>query len=133
MTKEQIVTLYDESGISVEDLSSEFHMPIDVIRIALASGSSKYRNEIKSGKIFADDVVENAKMVMGQLLMSENDSVRYRAGKFIINESEGRHSVATQMGGMTFNLNLINEQFSKAKRAIEIAKGEVNKQKEITV
>lgn len=132
MSRDQVIQLY-EDGVPIEDLAKEFFVEPEAIKVVLASGSVKYREGIKDKKIFTEDTVEHAKMVMGDLLHAENESVKYRASKFIINESEGRNTVNKTLGQVNLNLTLINQHFQKAREAINRAKQVTTREEAVNI
>ena len=122
MTNEQICILY-EQGTSVMELSDLFNMPIDVIKMALASSSPKFNKEIKKDNtLFGEDVKTEASLVMRNLMYAKDcPNVQYRAAKYIIDEESGRHENNPLKGTLT-NVNLVNVHFHQARKAIEKAK-----------
>lgn len=124
MTNEQIVTLYESSGLTIDELSQTFELPHEVIKIALASRSAKFHKDIKKDKtLFDESALDEAVIVMRQCLYAEESSTKIRAAKFIINEAKGRHDVANVKNLNGINLNLINIHYQQALAAKNKAKG----------
>ena len=123
MTNEQIVRLYEDSGLGITDLAEVFHMEPETVKLALVQGSAKFREEIKQDpSLFNDGDLQSATMTMTQLLVAEEPNVRFRAAKFIINEKLGRHNLKN-VQQLNINVNLFNSQMKKAKEAINRSKG----------
>ena len=122
----QITSLY-EQGVSVEDISSELDLEIEAVKTALAQHSSKYRQNLKQNEeVFSDQDFELARDALKSCLYSEEDSTRFRAARFIINERKGRNDLVKnlqQIGSM--NILIINRQMLKAKQALEKSKSEI--------
>lgn len=99
-------------------------MDKDAILLILASESSKFRSQAKKDcTLFSKDTKDSAAMVMEELLSAEQESVRYRAAKFIINECAGRNDVNVQsFKGLNVNIMNINLRLQKAKEAKNKAK-----------
>jgi hypothetical protein len=131
MTNQQIVTLYENSGLSLEELSQVFSMEAETIKLALVQGSAKYREELKKDPaLFNDGDLQSAVMTMTQLLTAEEAGVKFRAAKFIINEKMGRHNIKN-VQQLNINVNLFNNQLKKAKEAINKSKGIVDVHSEV--
>jgi hypothetical protein len=124
MTNLQIVSLY-EKGLTPEEIQTAFpELSIEAIQMALAAGSVDYRADVRKGEqLFPEETKKAALMTMTQLLYAEEATLRYRASKFIINETEGRHNIVNnlQKGG-NINVNIINVQLQKAQEALKRAK-----------
>lgn len=126
MTNQQIVSLYEGSGLSLKELSEVFSMEEETIKLALVQGSSKYREELKKDPtLFNDGDLQSAVMTMTQLLTAEEEGVKFRAAKFIINEKMGRHNIKN-VQQLNINVNLFNDKMKKAKLAADRAKGVID-------
>src|SRR2546430_16252446 len=125
MTNTQIVELYERGDMSIEDIAKEFSLEVEAVKMTLISGSTKYRRALKEEKeLFTKSDLEAASQIMSSLLYAENEAVRYRASRFIINEKCGRNDVK-ELQNVNLNVNLINMQLSKAREAIERGKCKV--------
>lgn len=123
MIDEQIVRLYEDEGVDIETLSKTFNIDEESIRLSLLNKSIKFRKN--KDETFDDEIYNNAKLVMSQLLFAENESVKYRTSKFIINEKLGRNEnkhIGKDFKNITINVLQINEQLKKAKDAKKRAK-----------
>ena len=134
MTTEQIIRLYEDDNISVEELAEAFpELNIEAIKIALANGSSKYRKAVvKDSQMFGEDTFEAAKTVMASLIYAEEPTIKYRAAKFILNENKGRHDLKDMKSNNLFgNVNLINIHLEKARKRIAESEVEDSKTQEV--
>jgi hypothetical protein len=127
MTKEQLVTLYDENtDVNVQMLADNFGYELEAVKMILASGSTRYRKEMRKDEtVFSDDDFELAKKTMVRLMQdSEVDAVKLRAANFVINEHLGRNKMenAKNLGG---NINVINIHVQKAREALARSKGQL--------
>jgi len=124
MTNTQIVSLYETSNISVEDIAENFELDTKAIKMVLLSGSPKYRRALKvKDETFDDSEVAYAKQVMTQLLDCDVENVKYRAAKYVIDESKGRNDIKN-VQNTNINVNLIiNDQM---KRALSAANNAIN-------
>ena len=131
--KDQIVTLYEVEGMSIEAIAESLGLEIESVKLALASSSPKYAKDNK--ELFSDSDLANASLVMNSLLYSELDAVKYRASKFIINEKLGRNDNLKLLRSNLTNISInnINIQLLKAKEAIKRGKAKINNVKEISV
>jgi hypothetical protein len=125
MTKEQLVTLYDENtDVTTQMLADNFGYELEAVKMILASGSTRYRKEMrKDDTVFSEDDYDIAKRTMVNLMKeSEVDAVKYRAATFVINEHLGRNKMenAKNLGG---NINVINIHVQKAREALARSKG----------
>ncbi len=122
LSNDQIVALYDKSGISVDKIAELFELPQDVIIMALAGKSSKFREDYKDDEcIFPKDTQKLAAAVMSECLHEQDANIRIRAAKFIINEAKGRHDVSN-FKNLNVNVNILNDHYSKAMAAIQKSK-----------
>lgn len=122
MTNQQIVKLYEDSNLAIEELASVFSIEPEAVKLALVNGSTKYRAELKKDpSLFTEADLDSAVMTMNQLLTAEQEGVRYRAAKFIINEKKGRHDIKN-VKNLNLNVNIFNDQMrmEKMKRAMAI-------------
>jgi hypothetical protein len=125
MTKEQLVTLYDENtDVTTQMLADNFGYELEAVKMILASGSTRYRKEMRKDETtFSEDDFDIAKRTMVNLMKeSEVDAVKYRAATFVINEHLGRNKLenAKNLGG---NINVINIHVQKAREALARSKG----------
>lgn len=118
VTNTQIVTLYEKSGLSITELAETFNMEEETIKLALVGGSAVYREQLKSDpSLFNDHDLQSAVITMSSLLTAEQENVKFRAAKFIINEKLGRHNSLKNVQKLNINVNLIADQMKRAKEA----------------
>lgn len=128
MTNNQIVALYENENLSVEEIvqALEGEYEVEAIKQTLYNNSYKYRQAVKSKEeTFTKDDDELAKVVMKQLLFSEEPGLQYRAAKFILNENRGRHDDPRKvLRNSNININMIDVRFSRAREALSRAKNQ---------
>src|SRR5947207_14284019 len=89
----QCVALYSQ-GINVEDIGEELNIEKEAIKLVLTQHSPEYRPAIKKNSdTLTDQDYELAKEALKSCLWSEEDSTKFRAARFIINEIKGRNDV----------------------------------------
>ena len=52
---------------------------------------------------------------------AENEAVKYRCAKYIIDETKGRNNI-NPLAGVQVNINVLNETVKRAREAIQLAK-----------
>lgn len=97
----EIVTRFEDLDMSVDDIAVDLGVEPDAVRLSLTQNSARYRNAVKRGErgedeVFTDMICNRAARVMEQLLDSEEDIVRFRASKFVIDEYKGRNDAAVR-------------------------------------
>jgi len=95
----EIVTRYDDLGLTPEDIAADLSLETDAVRMVLSQYSANYKSSLRESgnterKVFNELVANRAASVMEQLLYAEDESVRYRAAKFVIDEHRGRNDAA---------------------------------------
>lgn len=122
---EGIVTMYEDLGMPLEAIAEDQGLDITAVKLALIQGSQKYRNSLNtsiarnnhSNETFLPDDVEIAKQTLASLMSADNEGVRYRAAKFILNESKGRNDTIRGISQVNVNVFAINEQLKRARAA----------------
>ena len=119
----QCVALYSQ-GINVEDIGEELNLEKEAVKLVLTQHSPEYRSAIKKNSdTFTDQDYELAKEALKSCLWSEEDSTKFRAARFIINEIKGRNDVIKNLQQVnSINVLVINSQMRKAKAALEKSK-----------
>lgn len=123
---QQIVTLYEQDEIAPEMIAEMLELDSTAIKTALMQNSPRFRKDVKDGvKEFTETDYTRAKQVIANLLDSENDSVRLRAAKFVVDENKGRNDArVAAMQALALkeapkvNVLMINETFLKARAAL---------------
>lgn len=134
LTNNQMISLFEDSDIGVEDIAEQFDCEVESVKMALASGSSKYREMVKKGdETFGEDTLEAAKRAIGYLIEdSDCDSVKLKAAIYVVDESKGRHTVQNFTKNV-FNVNMINDQMRRANEAIRAVKDKININKQTVI
>jgi hypothetical protein len=119
----QIVNAYENLGMAPNEIASSLEFDENAVKMVLASESALYRRNVSEKKeTFSPEDAEEAALTMRSLMYSsEQDAVRYRCAKYILDERAGRHDVQG-LAGTNININLINERLQQARAAIERAK-----------
>jgi hypothetical protein len=130
-TAAQIVTLYEDVGMSPEQIAEDQDMSIEVIKLALSQHSRVYRNAlIENDECFSTDEYNAAKQAISSLVYADDESTRFRAAKFIINEKKGRNDILMNKNGKvlgqngigSINILVINQQMARARKSLEESK-----------
>ena len=137
-----IVQMFEELEMSPNEIALDLDYEEAAVKLILASKSKKYREscfdprtkELKEVShstlqgdsfLFTADDKELAKSAILELASnSDNDGVRLKASKTIIDEYLGRNNKAT-LRDLQININVLNETIIKAKRAKEAARNKV--------
>ena len=130
----QIVTAFEEAGMTPEEISQELGYDLSAVKYALMTGSPKFcdasmtrANEadgevtiktINTQPTFDDHDMRMAKSVIKELMeTSEVDVVRLRAAVFVIDEAKGRNDLkALQNTG--FNVTEVQKVMARAREAM---------------
>lgn len=133
-TAQQIVTLFEEVGLTPEQIAEDQEMDISVVKLALTQHSPQYRSALRENEeTFSDDEYNAAKMAISGLVFAEDESVRLRAATFVVNEKKGRNNIlcnknGRQLGNNTnFNILVVNQQLARAREALDKSKGNTSK------
>lgn len=99
LTVEQVVCLYEEHEMPIEDLSIEFGVSPESIKAALLQGSSKYREQLKASKEMVSDAEDKlfVEAYKNLALTTDNVFVKERALRNLINEKRGRNGVGQEL------------------------------------
>lgn len=139
----EIQTRYEELGMAIAEIAMDLGYDEDAVRLSLTQNSASYRNTLRVGderevQIFNQLIEGRAARVMEQLLDSDDDQVRYRAAKFVIDERKGRNDAAVKGLKAAQNLGLgvlqLNEALRKARASrLLAASGSIEVKSETTV
>lgn len=132
----QICTMYEELGHTPEQIAEYLgDLDASAVKMILAANSSMYREELRRVKknidlikpnhsYFSDDEAEEAaQIVLSLARCAENETVRYRAAKYVHDDFRGRHD--KNFTSLKVNVHVLNEQFKRAREAKELAKQKV--------
>lgn len=126
----QVVSLYEQDGLSPDEIAEGLGFSIEAVKTTLLNGSSLYRRRQKNPtnyapgeelEVITNEEFEQVKTAYKQLaISSEVDAVRERAGRFLINEKLGRNKGITGLEkSSAINITLINAHIEQAKKRAE--------------
>jgi hypothetical protein len=139
-TSAGVIEMFEALGMTPEQIAADQSIPLAVVKDTLLRYSDTYRQLFKSEsgpattvppkcspELFTADHLEQAKECMANLLYGENEGIRYRASRFIIDELKGRNDakVGSGISSREVNIqviNLINDQLTRARAAKQLAK-----------
>jgi hypothetical protein len=128
MLNKQIVALYENDNLTIEQIAEATEMDKEAVELALMHGSVIFRKQAKKDpKLFSEDTFETAKMVMESLCLgAENEGVKLKAAKFIIDENLGRNNAAANIKQTNIfgNITMFEDRLARAKEAKERAKAQ---------
>lgn len=117
-----IVTAYEQSGMSPEDIAHDRDLDITAVKAALMQGSSQYRKACgkENSDIpeldFDNEQLMQVNRVIHDLAMSaEDEHLRLKAAMYIRNDKKGRLEPVKNLAGNNFNILMINEQLAKVR------------------
>lgn len=126
---QQIVAAYEKCGLTVEDIAENYELEPEAVKLALLSGSHKYRMEQKAleeGGVTPADVTADEMAEMLSIIKSiareqryDNPAVAEKAAKFVYNEGKGRNNVVSAMANNGINVLVINQRLVGMKQARE--------------
>src|SRR6266581_6275950 len=100
----QIKVLYEEVGLSVEQIAEDQSLEVSAVKIILNKVSFKYRRSLKEyEETCTEDDYTAAKQAISSLLYAEHEGTRLRAAKFVVNEVKGRNDVLENRFGRMLN------------------------------
>lgn len=134
--EKEIVVLYEDHGLSVEDISLESGLEPLAVKGCLYSYSKAYRESIESPSTpppkdseITIDVEEHEHKMIGETLKalafhSEDDKVRLKACMYLHEERTGRNKKKAERGasealGAVKSVFALNEQILKARAIIK--------------
>jgi len=131
----QIVHLFENLQLSPEEIASNLELELGAVLLSLSAESSKYRREMaveqkSKGEIVKEedvqlfntaDVSDAAAVIANLMRDSEDEHVRMRAAKFVVNEGKGRNDTKA-VKNLNVSVNYINEQMQRARAAKDRAK-----------
>jgi hypothetical protein len=128
----EIKTRYEDLEMSVADIAEDMRLDADAVRMSLAQTSATYRVELRQGKVeekafFENAVAKRAAETMEQLLDSPEESVKFRAAKFIMDEYKGRNDAAVKglrsMQNLGIGVLQLNEALRRSREQLAKARG----------
>lgn len=133
-----IVTLFEEAGLEPAEIAEQLSLETESVKFCLSVHSKLFRsqafkpngnNQNKGSSldtsVFSEEEFKNAAQTLSSLVYSDDDHVRFRASKFVLDESKGRHATKSNIGKVNINIAVFNDQLKRAREAKEKAKGTV--------
>ena len=116
---QQIVTLYEDCGMSIEEIAQAGHGDVLAIKAVLTQFSGKYR-EMMSGEKkvldFTDEDLDQVNAVIRNAAMyAEDEHLRFRAAKYIRDDKKQRLDGVKGLKSLNINLNAFMLHLNKAK------------------
>lgn len=125
---QQIITLYDESGLSVEEIAQELDYEVVAVKAILSSYSEVYKSRNRKDtltqeeEITDDEKAELLRRMKSIALYSEDENVAARLCRYLYDEKKGRNNIQTIGAGIRgLNVTVINQTISLANNAIKKA------------
>ena len=122
----QIVTAFEDLGMTPEEIAAQEDLDVAVIKSTLAQFSSLYRKACKKDDSlnFTDDELARANGVISNLMQyAEDEKVQLRAAIYLRDDKKGRLDAVREMAGLNFNVLSMQSAMEKAMRAMNRAKG----------
>ena len=132
----QIIALFEDSGMTPEDIALELGMELASIKAVLLSFSQVYRErEDKGREDVSEDEYQDILAAYKRLaLYGEHEHVRERALRNLINEKKGRNEVKSMVkGDQTINVVILNQSIIAARKAKEKLLNSLNEKPTIDV
>jgi len=118
--QQQIKILYEQEGMSPEEIAADQEMELAAVKACLMSCSSAYRKacggeEPEEDKLnFTNDQLEAVNRVIYEIAIgAEDDSVRLKAATYLRDDKKGRKEVVKGIQNTQFNVLMFNEQMQK--------------------
>lgn len=130
---EQIKISYEDLGMSPLEIAEDRQLQPESVKATLMACSVKYRKDCgaieteKSGVVddglnFTDEQLQRVNARIFELAVgSENEVVALKAAMYIRDDKKGRHDAVKALGGMTFNVLQLNQQFKRADAIMKAA------------
>lgn len=127
---QQILTAYEELGMSINEIATEFDgIDIVAIKSILMSFSPKYRKDMTENKSldFNDNELSEANSVILHLMRySEDEHIRARLARYVRDDKKGRLDIAgIGRNGLNVNILMFNQRLAQARVAKERSKKEL--------
>jgi hypothetical protein len=111
--EEQLITLYEVAGCSVEECAEQLGLDPGLARLALQGGSAVYRARVEGGRetdVTRDEAREMVDIIKNIARGREDakPADRLRAAIYANNEHHGRNDAAARQGaGTTVNVTML--------------------------
>lgn len=127
--QQQIVTAFEELGLSPEEIAEQQEIEELSVKATLLQFSGKFRTECKEDGAsivnhnFADNDLVEANATIAYIMRNgEDEHVRFRAAKYIRDDKKGRLDALKNLSKLNINVAIFNEQLLKAREAKEKSK-----------
>lgn len=131
--KRELVLLYEQEGLSVEDIAAETGLEPALVKMALSESSHKFRTKDRAEEIIEEVWSEDDfKMVLRSMadiaISSDNHMARVKAGIYIIEEKTKRNqdkvdkakdNRVSGLVGMNMNVLQLQARMLKAQKMLE--------------
>lgn len=115
---EQIVSAFEDSGMSVDEIAQGLGFDIIAVKAVLMQHSPIYRKQSKKEDAlqFTEDEASEMKGIILNIARYEEDdqNLKFKAAKFILEDKKGRLDIGKQMPALNINVLSFNEQMKKA-------------------
>lgn len=117
---QQIVTCYDELGMSIDEIVAAGHGDALAIKAVLMQFSPKYKLDIgdpvkKADLSFSDEEALAAKQTIAYAAQfAEDEHLKFRAAQFVLQDKKGRLDVAKGIKNLNISLNTFMVHLEKA-------------------
>lgn len=130
--EQQLITLYEVGGLTVEECAAELGLDVGVARMALAGGSALYRARVENGRE-TDVSRDEAREMMGiikNIARGHEDAKpgeRLKAAIYANNEYHGRNDAAARTANGSVNVTILtlNKHLAALRSARQAALGVV--------
>lgn len=112
----EIVEMYDNCDMSVDEIVSETGYDIVAIKNTLVQSSKKYKKDIRENKSVLITDEEDKRLVQGikdLAFYGENEAVRLRALMYAHDEKHGRND-KQKASGININVLMLNKALKQA-------------------
>lgn len=112
--EQQLITLYEVGGLTVEECAAQLGLDAGLARLALQGGSALYRARVEGGREtdVSRDEAREMMAIVKNIARGREDAKpadRLRAAIYTNNEYHGRNDAAARSGnGTTVNVTLLN-------------------------
>ena len=117
----RLLSLFENLGLSLDQIAAEESIPEAEVKAVLYQHSRQYRDSVdkeKSREDISDEEFQALLYTYKEIAMhAEDDSVREKALRFLINEKKGRND-ADKHRPITVNVAMINDRLEAARSAI---------------
>jgi hypothetical protein len=138
-TNERITLKYDDLDMSPQEIADDEQLDVECVKVCLNIHSQKYRNAtaIKQPNEQEEEITDTEYKLILQgykslALTSENEHIREKASKYLIEEKKGRNEarikalMPTANNGGVVNVLMLQQAFGQIKKIRRQLRGEQN-------